>query len=140
MQEFNKFRVITVGFILMFVFAIAAMYTNTKDITTQKMKNSEISKNNIDETLYNNNNIKFHRKSSEIASEQEIDILTARVEQLELSLQKLSRDVSASNTSGLNCQIRGVLNDGEVVPLSPSESIEEANINKREMVITCIVK
>ena len=138
MQGFNKFRVITVGFILMFVFAIAAMYTNTKDITAQKTKNSEIEKNNTN--LYPQDNIRFHHKNPERESDQDIELLTARIEQLEQSLQKLNRDVAANNTSGLSCQIRGVLNDGDVVPLSPSESIEEATINKREIVITCTVK
>lgn len=134
MQGFNKFRVLTVGFILMFVFAIAAMYTNTKDIAMQKSKNSEIAKNNISNDTLSNDNLRFHKKDTDEDYLDQIDVLTARVDNLEKSLRENNND------SGLNCQIRGVLDDGDVIPLSPSESVEEANLNKKELVITCTVK
>ena len=38
MQEFSKYKVITFGLVLMFVFVIAAIYANTKDIALQKSK------------------------------------------------------------------------------------------------------
>jgi hypothetical protein len=134
MQGFNKFRVLTVGFILMFVFAIAAMYTNTKDIAMQKSKNSEIAKNNISNDTLSNDNLRFHKKDTDEDYLDQIDVLTARVDNLEKSLRENNND------SGLNCQIRGVLDNGDVIPLSPSESVEEANLNKKELVITCTVK
>lgn len=134
MQGFNKFRVLTVGFILMFVFAIAAMYTNTKDIAMQKSKKSEIAKNNISNDTLSNDNLRFHKKDTDEDYLDQIDVLTARVDNLEKSLRENNND------SGLNCQIRGVLDNGDVIPLSPSESVEEANLNKKELVITCTVK
>lgn len=134
MQGFNKFRVLTVGFILMFVFAIAAMYTNTKDIAMQKSKNSEIAKNNISNDTLSNDNLRFHKKDTDEDYLDQIDVLTARVDNLEKSLRENNND------SELNCQIRGVLDNGDVIPLSPSESVEEANLNKKELVITCTVK
>ena len=42
MQEFSKYRVITAGFILMFIFIVAAIYTNTKDIANKKLKSGDI--------------------------------------------------------------------------------------------------
>lgn len=47
MQEFSKYRVITAGIVLMFIFVIAAIYTNTKDVAMKKMnaQKSEITQN-----------------------------------------------------------------------------------------------
>lgn len=140
MQEFNKFRVITVGFILMFIFAVAAMYTNTKDITEQKLKETggEINQN---VNPYDFNKKKFQNNNQiNPADENQISQLENRVAYLENSVTNLSTELSLRRKSNLNCQIRGVLDNDEVIPFSPSEAIEEANMNNREIVITCRVK
>ncbi len=36
MFELNKFKIITLIFILLFIFAIAAMYSNTRDIVNEQ--------------------------------------------------------------------------------------------------------
>ena len=38
MEGLNKFKVLTIAFICMFVFVVAAIYSNTKDATMKKEK------------------------------------------------------------------------------------------------------
>ena len=139
MHGFNKFRAITVGFILMFIFVIAAMYSNTKDITEQKMKEAGFPKTqNAATQNYNNNNLKNDINNT--TDNSEIEMLENRVEKLESTIGNLSSEIITRKNSELNCQIRGILDNGDVIPLSSQEAIEEANMNNREIVITCRVK
>lgn len=138
MREFSKFRVITVGFILMFIFAIAAMYSNTKDIAAQKLKDNENYENKVDDIIppeQNFPNIKFDNISDN-EFETNNGNLEKRVQILEETVSNIS--VNKSNSS-LNCQIRGILDNEDVIPLSSEESIEEAKLNNKEIVITCTI-
>lgn len=140
MREFSKFRVITVGFILMFVFAIAAMYSNTKDIAAQKLKNNKNYENKVDDIVPPEQNIpdiKFDNASSNEFRPDTVE-LEKRIQILEETVGNISTNKSNSNNS-LNCQIRGILDNEDVVPLSANESIEEAKLNNKEIVITCTV-
>ena len=38
MDGLNKFKILTIVFLCMFVFVIAAIYTNTKEVTENKTK------------------------------------------------------------------------------------------------------
>ena len=38
MESLNKFKILTIIFICMFVFVVAAIYANTKDVTEGKVK------------------------------------------------------------------------------------------------------
>ena len=142
MQGFNKFRILTAGFILMFIFAIAAMYSNTKDITAQRVKNhSTNSATTSTTTPAANNNIYSNKpvfdEPMDNQSFTQLRNLTDRIEQLEKSVRNLNGEVAQFTESGLACKIRGVLDNGEVIPLPPAESIAESKMNKREVVITC---
>ena len=153
MQEYSKFRVITAGFILMFIFVVAAMYTNTKDITAQKVRDAELSRRNsrsintVNHEVNNNTSfqkkqpeLKFDDNNSDTYNDENIERLTNRMDQLERAFRLLESEVNPNPQSPLNCQIRGILDNGDVVPLSAKDSLEEANMNNKEVVITCSVK
>ena len=135
MREFSKFRVITAGFILMFIFVIPAMYSNTKDITMQKTKNNPKTQIENDAPFKNNS---FEQNTD--GSYEGDDILLARIEQLEREYRQIHQDIAQINNSKLNCHIRGILDNDEVVPLSPEDAIEESIDTNRQIVITCDVK
>jgi len=142
MQGLNKFRIITAAFILMFIFAIAAMYTNTKDITAQRIKNSANSGMSTtapagNNNSLNNNKLQFNEQMDNQSFTQ-LQNLNGRIEQLERSVRNLNGEVAQLTESGLACKIRGILDNGEVISLPPAESIAEAKMNKREIVITCV--
>lgn len=142
MQGLNKFRIITAAFILMFIFAIAAMYTNTKDITAQRIKNSANSGMSTtapaeSNNSLNNNKLQFNEQMDNQSFTQ-LQNLNGRIEQLERSVRNLNGEVAQLTESGLACKIRGILDNGEVISLPPAESIAEAKMNKREIVITCV--
>ena len=142
MQGLNKFRIITAAFILMFIFAIAAMYTNTKDITAQRIKNSANSGMSTtapaeSNNSLNNNKLQFDEQMDNQSFTQ-LQNLNGRIEQLERSVRNLNGEVAQLTESGLACKIRGILDNGEVISLPPAESIAEAKMNKREIVITCV--
>lgn len=142
MPEYSKFRVITAGFILMFIFVVAAMYSNTKDIAAQKVRNEEnnqINYNNSTKPEANTTTLRFDNDNKNSATEDDIDDLTYRVDNLEKLYNALDKEVSTKKTA-LNCKIRGILDSGEVVPLPVNESLEEARINNRELVITCEIR
>ena len=140
MQEFNKFRVITAGFILMFVFVVAAMYTNTKDITDQKLKEAggEINQN-VNPYDFNKKKFKNNEKMN-LNDENQVSQLEKRIANLENSVANLNTEMVINRKSNLKCQIRGILDNDEVIPFSPQDAVDEANMNNREIVITCRVK
>lgn len=137
MQEFNKYRVITAGFILMFIFVIAAIYANTRDAVATKMQEpTNISKNG--------NQINKLNPENQIQSQQNINSdfnnqilqINNRINQLEQKVYTTSNDDSQS----VRCTVRGIISDGHIVPLSPEESINESRMNNREVLVTCVFK
>ena len=129
MDGFNKFKVLTIVFLCMFVFVIAAIYTNTKEVTDNKTQSSEKIKNeqaandmNVDENTLNQEN-------------SDLTILTERVDELSRRLDEISNNNSSSTR--LNCKIEGVLEGDSIEPLSPDAAVQEAKFNNKEVVMTC---
>ena len=96
MQEFSKYRVITAGFILMFIFIVAAIYTNTKDIANKKLKSGDIVQEQVQQpvieqatqtTEFNGEDFATQSSSNNINSNEEtsnkILQITERIDELE---------------------------------------------------------
>jgi len=145
MQEFSKYKVITAGIILMFVFAVAAIYTNTKDVVEKKMnskkpaieQNQSIAEqeNTVDTqndfaTQNSNNNINNTETNNQILR------ITERLDTLE---QKVFAPENNENL-GVRCNIKGIVDDGHFVPTSSEEAVNESRTNGKEVLITCIFK
>lgn len=127
MEGLNKFKILTIIFLCMFVFVIAAIYTNTKEVTenkaNQKIKNEQMTGDmNQSENSINQNN-------------SELSELSERVEMLTRRMDEMS-DQNADSTR-LNCRIEGVLEGDRIEQLSQDAAMQEARMNSKELVMTC---
>ncbi len=129
MEGLNKFKVLTIVFLCMFVFVIAAIYTNTKDVSenktqeTQKLQEEQVR----DQIASESNNI-----SSDNAQLQE---LSMRLDNL---TQRLDEMNSSSSGKRLNCNIQGVLDENSnIEQLTQDAALQEAQNNGKELVLTC---
>lgn len=129
MRELNKFQIFTVVFLLMFVFVVGAIYTNTKEVAETKMQNSQAVKNSETNTYY-----KYQRNLSEVENEK-IKNLSQRVGLLEERLNNSEKDNKA--VTGIKCKIQGILDGDEVVSLSQADALQEAQYNGKELVMLC---
>ena len=145
MQEFSKYRVITAGIILMFIFAVAAIYTNTKDAAMKKMKNNAVetiqeqpiieqgtSIKNIPDiaTQNSDSNINNNETGNQILQ------ITERLDELERKVFAPQND----NDKSVRCMVQGVISDGHIVPLSTQDAVNESRTNGKEVIITCVFK
>lgn len=129
MEGLNKFKVLTIVFLCMFVFVIAAIYTNTKDVSenktqeTQKLQEEHVR----DQIASESNNI-----SSDNAQLQE---LSMRLDNL---TQRLDEMNSSSSGKRLNCNIQGVLDENSnIEQLTQDAALQEAQNSGKELVLTC---
>ena len=121
MEGLNKFKVLTIAFICMFVFVVAAIYTNTKDATVKKekqkaeqMANSEGDNSSVDNAQLEELYVKVNE-------------LNKRFE--DIDLQKAGNSV--------NCQVRGVMGDNGIEELTIDAALQEARDNGKDLVMTC---
>lgn len=121
MEGLNKFKVLTIAFICMFVFVVAAIYTNTKDATVKKekqkaeqMANSEGDNSSVDNAQLEELYVKVNE-------------LNKRFE--DIDLQKAGNSV--------NCQVRGVMGDNGLEELTIDAALQEARDNGKDLVMTC---
>ena len=149
MQEFSKYKVITFGFVLMFVFVIAAIYTNTKDIAMRKTK---LIKNSSQEQINTGNTdtqsqieIAVNEDAPTVATENNNNDLGNKILNLTERIDNIERTVFApkdnSQDAGVRCSVKGVINDdGHFAPMSENDALRESRENNKEVLITCIFK
>ncbi len=131
MDNYNKFKMLTIIFLCLFVFVIAAIYTNTKDASEVKIKE--------------NNQQKFDRAKEQIQNNQyaqnnnnsEIDNLTVQIEELNNKVNNLMNNTNSN--SHMNCQILGIMdsNSESIEMLSNSAALDEAQNNGRTLALGC---
>lgn len=134
MESMNKFKVLTIVVICLFVFAIGAIYSNTKDATAGKLqqKNESVSENSQEntettaaETAENSNNT------------QSIQNLTDEIDNLNRRIDELSQKVNENSSSSLKCKIIGSMGNNGIEQLTEEAALQEASVNNRDIVITC---
>ena len=139
MESMNKFKALTIMIICVFVFAIAAMYVNTKDATEQRNQERP---NQEQEENYNaraNNSNKYD--TSDLA--EAIRRLDSRVNELETNVAKNAaagntRRYNAQESDGVRCQIYGTkIGSGRIEMISPDAALQDARINGNDLVLTC---
>lgn len=131
MENLNKFKILTIVLICMFVFVVAAIYSNTKDATTSRM----LTKTEIEQKQQEVNN----SNTNTVAPTGNVQDLTAQLEFLNKRVDELSEKVNnPSNSSiGLNCKLIGSMTENGIEQLSEDAIIQEAKDNNRDMVISC---
>lgn len=121
MEGLNKFKVLTIAFICMFVFVVAAIYSNTKDATMKKEK----------------------QKAEQMANREgdNISVDNAQLEELYIKVNELNKSVEELNLqksgNNVNCEIRGVMGDNGLEELTINAALQEARDNGRELVMGC---
>ncbi len=121
MEGLNKFKVLTIAFICMFVFVVAAIYSNTKDATMKKEKQKA-------EQMAN-------RESDNISVDNaQLEELYIKVNELNKSVEELNLQKSGNN---VNCEIRGIMGDNGLEELTIDAALQEARDNGRELVMGC---
>ena len=128
MESMNKFKVLTIIFICLCVFAVGAIYSNTKDVSNVK---SQVKTENTETNTANENTVQV-TENKDLTSQ--IELLNSRVDELN---EKLSNMGEKGNSTGLNCRIYGSLTSNGVEQLSPEAAIQEAQVNNSELVVTC---
>lgn len=121
MEGLNKFKVLTITFICMFVFVVAAIYSNTKDATMKKEK----------------------QKAEQMANREgdNISVDNAQLEELYIKVNELNKSVEELNLqksgNNVNCEIRGIMGDNGLEELTIDAALQEARDNGRELVMGC---
>ena len=121
MEGLNKFKVLTIAFICMFVFVVAAIYSNTKDATMKKEKQKAEQMANRD-----GDNISVDNA--------QLEELYIKVNELNKSVEELNLQKSGNN---VNCEIRGIMGDNGLEELTIDAALQEARDNGRELVMGC---
>ena len=124
MESMNKFKALTVIIVCMFVFVIAAIYSNTKDVATTKSlpTNKALSTDYKQKSSVGNDNV------STTYLEQQFNFLNKRVDEL---------SDKVSNSESLNCKVIGVYTPNGIERLSQDVAIGEARDSGYDLVITC---
>lgn len=125
MESMNKFKVLTVLIVCMFLFVIAAIYSNTKDAATSKTLPTQ-------KTLSTDNN----QKAESVRNDSSVEYLETQLEILNKRVDELSQRGSSSS-EGANCKVIGVSTPDGILRLSQVAAIEEAKTNDYEIVVSC---
>lgn len=133
MESMNKFKVLTIIVICMFIFAIAAIYSNTKDASEGKLQAKQQAQNEQVQDEIKTNENTDETNNSDTATQ--IDVLNRRIDELN---DKIGN--SDSNGTPLDCKIYGSMTSSGIEPLSPDAAVQEAKVNNNDLVITCSMK
>ena len=101
MESMNKFKVLTIIVICMFIFAIAAIYSNTKDASEGKLQAKQQAQNEqVQDEIKTNENTDETNNSDTTT---QIGVLNRRIDELN---DKIGN--SDNNGTPLNCKFMAV--------------------------------
>lgn len=120
MESMNKFKVLTIVILCMFIFVIAAMYSNTKD-ASKKGEGPKIDKTYMANTSENLNDVA-----------KQVNVLNRRVDELN---DKLS--AGSSDENELKCKIYGTMSYEGIEKMPSADAIEDAKNTGSAIVLTC---
>ena len=120
MESMNKFKVLTIIILCMFIFAIAAMYSNTKD-ASKKDTAPKIDKTFRADTPENLNDLAV-----------QFDALSRRVDELSSRVSSQNAD-----TEDFKCKIFGTMSYDGIEKMPSDEAIEDAKNTGSTIVLTC---
>ncbi len=130
MESMNKFKVLTIIIICLFMFAIAAMYINTKDATEGKAQTSSQNNSGYQDRARNKEKLDFADVMLEMESiQQRVEMLEAR--------GGGSQERGNSGGNELRCKIYGVKTLRGIEQISPTAAVQDAQVNGNDIVITC---
>lgn len=123
MENFNKFKMLTLIFLCLFVFAVAAIYTNTKEASEQKLKTEK------------QNKINTERIKQDKADSEDYSDLAAKIEDLSNKVDNYI--ISKNDGQKMNCSIIGISDGENIEKISDSSAISEAQDSGRKLIMEC---
>ena len=136
MESMNKFKVLTIIVICMFLFVVAAIYSNTKDASQGKLETkNQAAKARLEDSIKSNleNSVQNNNNSSDLTVE--LEMLNRRID--ELGERVTQQDQASKGGTGLNCRIYGTMTQNGIEQLTPESAVQEAKVNNNDIVITC---
>ena len=126
MESINKFKVLTVIVICMFIFVVAAIYTNTKEESMAKKKEAE------SQSIVN-----FGGNSGQADDiKMQLELANRRIDELNEKINNNSGN-SSSSESHYKCSIYGYVSPSGVVQVPPQDALEQARDNDYNVVLSC---
>jgi hypothetical protein len=127
MESLNKFKILTICVVAMFVFAIAAIYSNTKDASMDKtmVKTEDINREEPEDTAISGAN--------EDDYSTQIKVLNGRIDELN---ERVDKTVERQSNK-LNCKVMGIMTKDGLTELSSDDAIQEAKNNGNDIIISC---
>lgn len=129
MNGLNKFQALTIVFICMFVFVIAAFYTNTKEEVSKKTN-----PNNEKMVQNQNNNQNTTVNNSANEDRQRLYRLIDDVQDLS---GKVDQFIVNEGRDKVVCTMEGFFNDGNVEQIPSDTSIQEIKDNGKQIILFC---
>ena len=130
MENINKFKVFTIIIIFTFIFAIASIYTNTKDVTADKVSpDNEVVQNDEYDSRY--------KVSSSYDMKSEINKLHQRIDELSSRIDNTNRRDTKSGSTDLKCRIAGTLSNRGMEEMSSNAAVNDARVNGNDLVVLC---
>lgn len=120
MESMNKFKVLTIIILCMFIFVIAAMYSNTKD-ASKKGDAPKIDKMYMANTSENLNDVA-----------KQVSIINRRIDEINDRLAE-----NDSQDGDLKCKIYGIMSYDGIEKMSSADAIEDAKNTGSTIVLTC---
>jgi len=129
MEGLNKFKVLTIAVVLLFLFVVAAIYTNAREASRLKMKTkANVEKANLQKNM-KADMAEISDNSTDIENlNNQIQMLNQRLDETHEQMQSLTRG---------NCRIYGIMTENGPEELSVESSVQEAQNNGRELILTC---
>lgn len=128
MDGLNKFKILTIIFLCMFVFVVAAIYTNTKEVTENKTNANQKIKAEQKKDDMNAEENEISQDNSNLQDlSMKVDVLTKRLDELQ----------NGNSSNKLNCQVQGIMDGDRIEQLTQEAAMQEAKENNRELVLTC---
>ena len=152
MHGISKYKVTMVTIVLMFIFVIAAIYSNTKDAAEQKIRlnetpqNQSVSNINIEQNSPINieqnspvkdDNVDIKTSDNEDALNAKLFALTERVDNVEKAIFVSKNN---SDETGIRCSVKGIIKDEHFVPMESEQAIKESKTSGNEVVLSCVFK
>jgi uncharacterized FlaG/YvyC family protein len=125
MESMNKFKVLTICIIAMFVFVVAAIYSNTKDASSDKTTTNTENADTISDNSENNVG------KTDVATQ--IKMINGRIDELN---ERLDRTVD-SQSNNLKCKVMGIMTKDGLVEISSDEIVQDAKANGNDIIVSC---
>ena len=137
MDGLNKFKIITIGFICIFILLVSVMYTTTKNVA-QKQEVEQEQQEQLRQQAMANRQARLEKEQS-LSNISDKENLINEFYSLKNQVEYMSRDVEdlKATESQMRCRVQGIYNNGTIEETTPTSAIREARTNGEDIVLIC---